>query len=62
MLHRFERGGKYTRIQHPDKGPFEDTVWYDISGPTIVATNKVINEILETSRSPDSYAGNRENI
>ena len=48
MLHRFERGGRCARIQHPDKGPFEDTVWYEISGPTIVATNKEINDILET--------------
>ena len=48
MLNRFERGSKYIRIQYPEKGPFEDTVWYDVGGPTIVATNKVISEILET--------------
>jgi hypothetical protein len=48
MLHRFERGGKVPRILDPDKGPFKDTTWFDIYGPTIIATNKTINEILET--------------
>ena len=32
----------------PDKGPFRDTTYYDIYGPTIIATNKMIHEILET--------------
>jgi hypothetical protein len=48
MLHRFERGGKVPRILAPEKGPFKDTTWYDICGPTIIATNKTIHEILET--------------
>ena len=48
MLHRFERGGKVPRVLDPDKGPFKDTTWFDIYGPTIIATNKTINEILET--------------
>jgi hypothetical protein len=48
MLGRFERGGKVPRIMEPDKGPFQDTKWFEICGPTIIATNKTVNEILET--------------
>jgi hypothetical protein len=48
ILHRFERGGKVARILAPDKGPFRDTTYFDIYGPTIIATNKMIHEILET--------------
>ena len=48
ILHRFERGGKVPRVLDPDKGPFQDTTWFDISGPTVIATNKTIDEILET--------------
>jgi hypothetical protein len=48
MLNRFERGGKVPRILNPELGPFQDTKWFHIYGPTIIATNKVINDILET--------------
>ena len=48
MLHRFERGGKVLRILDPDKGAFKDSTWFDIYGPTIIATNKTIHDILET--------------
>ena len=48
MLHRFERGGKVPRIMAPDKGPFKDTTWFEIYGPTIIATNETIHDILET--------------
>lgn len=48
LLNRFEPGAKIPRVQDPDKGAFIDTRWYDIYGPTIIATNKEINEILET--------------
>ncbi|RLB40403.1 MAG: hypothetical protein DRH12_10075 [Deltaproteobacteria bacterium] len=39
LLTRFEKGGKVPRVIHPDKGPFEDTRYFGISGPTILATN-----------------------
>jgi len=48
MLHRFERGGKVARVMDPDKGPFRDTKWFEIYGPTIIATNETIHEILES--------------
>ena len=59
MLHRFERGGKVLRIMYPDKGPFKDTKWFEIYGPTIIATNEPIHDILETRSvqivMPESY-------
>jgi len=48
MLNRFERGGKVARIMNPELGPFKDTVWFEIYGPTIIASNKTIDDILET--------------
>jgi hypothetical protein len=48
MLNRFERGGKVARVMNPELGAFQDTKWFDIYGPTIIATNKMIDDILET--------------
>lgn len=39
LLGRFERGIKVPRVLAPDKGPFRDTTYFSIFGPTIVATN-----------------------
>jgi hypothetical protein len=48
MLNRFEQGVKIPRIMYPDLGAFADTEWYILYGPTIIASNKMIDDILET--------------
>jgi hypothetical protein len=48
LLARFESGAKVPRVLHPEKGAFNDTKYYEIYGPTIMATNETIHEILET--------------
>jgi len=48
LLGRFEKGQKCSRILYPEKGPFKDTVNYDIYGPTIIATNEPLHKILDT--------------
>ncbi|MEW6351597.1 MAG: CHC2 zinc finger domain-containing protein [Thermodesulfobacteriota bacterium] len=46
LLGRFERGMTIPRVLYPDRGPFLDTVWYSIFGPTIIATNEPVHHIL----------------
>lgn len=48
LLNRFERGAKVPRVNFPDRGPHQDTVYYDVFGPTIIATNRDLHDILET--------------
>jgi hypothetical protein len=48
FLLRYEKGAKATRVISPDKGPFKDTVYYDVYGPTIIATNEPLHKILDT--------------
>ena len=48
LLHRFEKGAKVPRVLYPDRGPYRDTVYYDIFGPTLIATNAGVHKILET--------------
>ncbi len=48
ILGRWERGGTVQRVQYPDRGAFDDTVTYNIFGPTIIATNEPIHRILDT--------------
>ena len=50
----------YTRI----KVPFNDTVYYDIYGPTIISSNEQLDKILETRCLPitmPNRPGNYEN-
>ena len=45
-----DKQGSYARVLYPEKGPFKDTVYYDIYGPTIVATNgevRMIKRLLQ---------------
>ncbi|MEA1946464.1 MAG: DUF3854 domain-containing protein [Thermodesulfobacteriota bacterium] len=46
ILQRFEKGAVVPRVLYPDRGPHEDTFYYDIYGPTIIATNEKVSEIL----------------
>jgi hypothetical protein len=48
LLLRYEKGATVPRVLYPDRGPFRDTVYYNIYGPTIVATNVTVSEILAT--------------
>lgn len=48
ILNRYERGPKVARVLNPEKGSFLDTKWYQLFGPTIIASNKTIDNILET--------------
>ena len=48
LLHRFEKGAKVPRVLYPDRGPYQDIVYFKIFGPTIIATNEGVHRILET--------------
>lgn len=48
ILLRFEKGANVPRVLYPDKGAFEDTVYFKVFGPTIIATNEPPDQILET--------------
>lgn len=64
LLLRAEKGAKICRIMYPDQGPFNDTVYYDIYGPTIFASNEQLHKILETRCLPiimPNRPGNYEN-
>ncbi|MBN2255253.1 MAG: hypothetical protein JW736_06070 [Deltaproteobacteria bacterium] len=64
LLLRAEKGAKCSRVQYPDQGPFNDTVYYDIYGPTIISSNEQLHNILETRCLPiimPNRPGNYEN-
>ena len=64
LLLRAEKGAKCCRILHPDEGPFNDTVYFDIYGPTIISSNEPLHKILETRCLPiimPNRPGNYEN-
>lgn len=48
LLNRYEQGATVPRVIYPDKGAFKDTVYYMVYGPTIVATNEMVNETFAT--------------
>ncbi|MBI4038710.1 toprim domain-containing protein [Candidatus Daviesbacteria bacterium] len=48
LLHRFEKGARVPRVNYPERGPHQDIVYYKIFGPTIIATNESVHQILET--------------
>ena len=35
-------------VIYPERGPHKDTVFYDIFGPTLIATNVAVHNILDT--------------
>lgn len=64
LLLRYEKGAKCSRVLHPDLGPFNDTEYFDIYGPTIIASNTSLDKILETRCLPvnmPNCPGNYEN-
>ncbi len=48
ILCRFERGAQVPRVLYPDKGAFADTKYFQVYGPTIIATNEPMDQILQT--------------
>jgi len=52
LLNRFEKGLTVRRITNYEKGPFKDSRYFEVFGPTIIASNESINEILETRSFP----------
>jgi hypothetical protein len=64
LLLRAEKGAKCCRVLFPDQGPFNDTAYYEIYGPTIIASNEQLQKILETRCLPiimPNRPGNYEN-
>ena len=52
LLNRFERGLTVSRVNRPEKGAFQDTDYYNVFGPTILATNEIIHDIADTRAIP----------
>ena len=48
FLCRFEKGVQIARVNYPEKGAFDDTDYYEVYGPTVIATNEPVNSILGT--------------
>ncbi len=48
ILARFERGSISSRTLWPEKGAFKDTKNFRLFGPTIVMTNRPVDDILES--------------
>lgn len=46
LLMRHEKGARASRVLYPEKGAFEDTVFYPIYGPTLMASNQSVHKIL----------------
>ncbi len=43
LLGRYDKGMKVARVTNIESGPYEDTQYFDVSGPTIIATNVQIS-------------------
>ncbi|MCE5333495.1 MAG: hypothetical protein LLG06_02795 [Desulfobacteraceae bacterium] len=64
LLSRYEKGLECARVLYPDRGKFKDTEYFDVYGPTIIATNGPIDKVLETRCLPitmPNHPGNYEN-
>ncbi|MDF9409550.1 MAG: DNA primase [Pelotomaculum sp. PtaB.Bin013] len=48
FLMRYERGAKVPRVNFPDRGALRDTVYYEVFGPSIIATNRTIYGPMES--------------
>ena len=46
LLLRFEKGARVPRVLYPEKGAFQDTVYYPVYGPTVMASNEPVHKIL----------------
>ena len=48
LLMRCERGARVPRVLYPDRGPLQDTVYYEIFGASVLGTNEPVHHIMET--------------
>lgn len=48
FLSRFEQGGIASRTLYPERGAFADTKVFKLFGPTIIASNRPVDDILES--------------
>lgn len=48
ILARFEAGSISSRTLWPDRGAFRDTKTFNLFGPTVIATNRPVDDILES--------------
>lgn len=65
LLGRFEKGQKCSRVLYPDRGAFKDMRHYDVYGPTIIASNEPLHQILDTrclQITMPNLPGNYENL
>jgi hypothetical protein len=62
ILHRYERGAVVPRVLYPERGAFKDTVYYRVFGPTIIATNVSVHNILETRAIQITMPESRRNF
>ena len=46
LLLRYEKGARASRVIYPEKGAFNDMVFYDVYGSTLIATNEAVHKIL----------------
>ena len=51
LLKRFEKSATVSRIQYPERGPHKDIKHYEIYGPSIIATNEPVGELLSNHLS-----------
>jgi len=52
LLWRYEKGMPVHRVLNPDKGPYNDLSTFSVFGPTIIATNESIRNVLDTRCIP----------
>ena len=52
LLLRFEKGGQVIRVTKPEAGPFQDMSYYDIYGPTAIATNEQLPDVMASRCFP----------
>ena len=48
LLKRYEKGAQVPRVLHPDAPAYQDIAYFDIFGPTIIATNESVSHLLAT--------------
>lgn len=54
LLLRHEKGAKVARVLYPEKGAFNDTEYFNVFGPTLIATNEPVHKILDSRCLPIS--------
>lgn len=52
LLLRFEKGAKVARVLYPERGPLKDTIFFDVFGPTFIASNEAVHKILDSRCIP----------